>query len=411
MKKLLLFGAGKIGRSFIGQLFARSGYTLQFVDIDSRVVELLNRDRAYKVITRDNRYPEKEGEYWVTQVSALHLSEEDNIVNAIVEVDLVAISVGKRGLLGLAELIARGVCRRYKERKEQPLDLILAENIRNAAALFRGEMEKYAGGIPLGDYVGFVETSIGKMVPIMTDEQLSRDPLSVIAEPYNTLIIDALAFKSGIPDVEGLAPKMNMKAWVDRKIFIHNLGHAVLSYQANYLNPGLVYVWEALEIVEIRDLTRKTMCQSMEILRMLYPDEFQADELVDHIDNLLDRFSNKALGDTIYRIGCDLPRKLNRDDRLMIPILAGFRHAKEYALILDAWVKGCFFNATDSHGLTTPEDKDFLMKYAGNPLLVLSDHCKLPEDEYGAIYQEVRRFASYRAKCHKSVPHTRIDCL
>lgn len=42
MKKLLLFGARKIGRSFIGQHFARSGYTLQFVDIDSRVVELLN---------------------------------------------------------------------------------------------------------------------------------------------------------------------------------------------------------------------------------------------------------------------------------------------------------------------------------------------------------------------------------
>lgn len=400
MKKLLLFGAGKIGRSFIGQLFGRSGYTVQFADIDTRIVELLNREHAYKVITLDNRYPEKEGEYWVNHVSALHLSEEDKIVNAIVEADLVAFSVGKRGLLSLAELFARGVCQRYKVRKEQPLDLILAENVRNAAELFRGEMEKYAEGVPLSDYVGFVETSIGKMVPIMTDEQLSRDPLSVVAEPYNTLIVDALAFKNGIPEVEGLAPKMNMKAWVDRKIFIHNLGHAVLSYQANYSDPNLIYVWEALEIAELRDLTRKTMWQSMEILRMLYPYEFQAEELVDHIDNLLDRFSNKALGDTIYRVGCDLPRKLNRDDRLMIPILAGFRHAKDYALILDAWVKGCFFKATDSHGLATLVDKDFLMKYAGNPLLVLSDHCKLPEDEYGAIYQEVRRLMkALRVKC------------
>ena len=31
-KKILIFGAGKIGRSFIGQLFSRAGYELVFID-------------------------------------------------------------------------------------------------------------------------------------------------------------------------------------------------------------------------------------------------------------------------------------------------------------------------------------------------------------------------------------------
>jgi mannitol-1-phosphate 5-dehydrogenase len=42
----------------------------------------------------------------------------------------------------------------------------------------------------LDEYVGLIETSIGKMVPIMPEKELERDPLMVYAEPYNTLIVD-----------------------------------------------------------------------------------------------------------------------------------------------------------------------------------------------------------------------------
>jgi len=42
-----------------------------------------------------------------------------------------------------------------------------------------------------------------------------------------------------------------------------------------------------------------------------YPEEFSAKDLVDHIDDLLYRFQNKVLGDTIFMVGCDLMRKLS----------------------------------------------------------------------------------------------------
>ncbi len=391
MKKLLLFGAGKIGRSFIGQLFGKSGYEIIFADIDANIVELLNKASSYKVITVDNNHPEKEDEYTVKNVSALHLSEKEKIINSIVEADIIALSVGKRGLLGLSELIAKGITKRYEIRKDQPVDIILAENVRNAAGLLREELKKYITGVPMNEYVGLVETSIGKMVPIMTKEQLSLDPLTVVAEPYNSLIVDALAFRNIIPEVDGLAPKKNMKAWVDRKIFIHNMGHATLAYQANFLNHELIYTWEALEIDELRDITRKTMIQSMDILMALYPGEFTKNQLLEHIDDLLDRFSNKALGDTIFRVGCDLPRKLNKDDRLMVPIIAGIQTGKDYSLILEAWVKGCFFKATDKQGKMTPEDEKFKITFAENPILILSDHCKFDKEEYSELYSGVRR--------------------
>ena len=389
-KKLLLFGAGKIGRSFIGQLFSKAGYEIICADIAANIVDLLNEATSYKVITVDNNHPEKEGEYIVKNVSALHLSERAKIIESIVEADIMALSVGKRGLLSLSEMLAEGINARYRVKKEQPIDIILAENVRDAADLLRKELKKYITDVPMDEYVGLVETSIGKMVPIMTEEQLSLDPLSVVAEPYNSLIVDELGFRNVIPGVDGLAPKKNMKAWVDRKIFIHNMGHATLAYHANFLNPKLVYTWEALEIKQLKDITRKTMLQSMEILMALYPGEFTTNQLTEHIDDLLDRFSNKALGDTIFRVGCDLSRKLNKDDRLMVPIIAGIKTGKNYSLILEAWVKGCSFKATDKQGKMTPEDEKFKTEFGDNPTLILSKHCKFDQEEYSNLYDKVK---------------------
>ena len=389
MKKILIFGAGKIGRSFIGQLFSRAGYEIVFADISKEVVDLLNKTKGYKVITRDSNFPEKEGEYLVNDVSAVHLSEKEGIIRQIVEADILSLSVGKRGLLSLTEILAEGIKKRYKNNKGRPIDIILAENVRNAAGLLGDGLKKLLPDLPVERYVGLVETSIGKMVPIMTEEQLAGDPLSVYAEAYNTLILDARGFRNPIPDVPGLAPKQNMKAWVDRKLFIHNMGHATLAYQTNFFHPQIKFTWEALEDKALFTVTRETMIRSAEILLAVYPEEFTMDQLTDHIDDLLLRFSNKALGDTIFRVGCDLPRKLNVDDRLMVPVLAGRERKMDYSPILEAWVKGCFFNATDDHGEMLPVDRQFKEKYGEDPLRILREYCKLGEPEYPEIYEHV----------------------
>ena len=390
MKKLLLFGAGKIGRSFISPIFYQSGYEVVFADIDQKLVDLLNEASSYNVTIRDSNHPEREQVITVKNVTAVHLSDTESIKKHSIESDMIATSVGKRGLLSLPELRTDGIRERYRIRKEQPIDIILAENIRNAAALFREKLKSFVPDVPVDEYLGLVETSIGKMVPIMTTAQLQEDPLSVIAEPYNHLIVDKQGFKNGVPDVPGLDPKMNMKAWVDRKIFIHNMGHATLAYQTNFLHPALKYTWEALEIKEIREITRDTMMQSAEILADKYPEAFTLNQLEEHTEDLLDRFSNRTLGDTIFRVGCDLSRKLNADDRLMIPILTGIKAGKKYSLILQAWVKGCSFNATDENGEVHPEDKKFKTKYAENPLVILSNHCKFDREKSSLLYENVQ---------------------
>ena len=101
-----------------------------------------------------------------------------------------------------------------------------------------------------------------------------KDILQVYAEPYNTLILDKKAFKNPIPGVAGLAPKDNMKAWVDRKSHIHNLGHAAAAYAGFLAEPDAIYPGRCAEKSGSEEIHPGTMLQSAEILMRKYPGEF-----------------------------------------------------------------------------------------------------------------------------------------
>jgi len=65
--KLVQFGAGNIGRSFIGQLFSRAGYEVVFADVVPEVIRLLNERRRYRVEIKDD----PPGTIWVENVRAV----------------------------------------------------------------------------------------------------------------------------------------------------------------------------------------------------------------------------------------------------------------------------------------------------------------------------------------------------
>ena len=51
MKKFIMYGAGNIGRGFIGQTFSDAGYKVGFIDINQEVIGRLNADKSYPVHT------------------------------------------------------------------------------------------------------------------------------------------------------------------------------------------------------------------------------------------------------------------------------------------------------------------------------------------------------------------------
>jgi mannitol-1-phosphate 5-dehydrogenase len=388
-RKLVIFGAGKIGRSFIGQLFSRSGYEVVFIDSYKPVIDELNRRGTYKVVIKSDI----EKTIHIHNIRGVFAGNKQEVTDEIACAGILAVSIGQGGLHAIMPLLAEGLIKRFKLDDKAPLDIIIAENLRNAAEYFRLSLrELLPQEYPLEKLVGLVETSIGKMVPIMLKKDLEEDMLQIFAEPYNTLILDKRAFKNPIPDIEGLAPKENMKAWVDRKLYIHNLGHATAAYLGYLSNPEFVYLYEALANEMIHRNVRETMLQSANILLKKYPDEFTINTLTDHIDDLLSRFQNRALGDTIFRVGCDLKRKLAPEDRLTGAIRLALELDLPYDRILYALVCGCRFRQTDEAGNMFPDDRDFADLYEKRGISwILWKICGFDETIHHDLFSEAER--------------------
>jgi mannitol-1-phosphate 5-dehydrogenase len=357
IRKIVIFGAGKIGRSFIGQLFGCSGYKVIFIDVDPEIINLLNTRGHYRVVIK----ADIDQEIIVPNVEAISSFDVEKVTDAVATAGILAISVGKNALEKVIPVISAGILKRSADTPGNPLDIILAENMRSAADFVREKLKKnLPPSFPVESMVGLIETSIGKMVPIIPLAELDKDPLVVFAEPYNTLILDGKGFKSPIPGVKGLAPKNNIRAWVDRKAFIHNLGHATAAYYGHSKYPDAVYMFEVLDDAGVLQFTREVMLQSADILLSAYPGEFTTSDLEDHIDDLINRFRNKALQDTIFRVGEDLPRKLSTDDRFMGAIHLAMQYGKPYNKILLAMSFGLFFKAKDETGNRLLSDITFL---------------------------------------------------
>lgn len=385
-KSILIFGAGKIGRSFIGQLFSLGGYEVIFADISLPVVNELNKRKKYKVVIRSTQG--SEDTILVENVRAIDSRNKKQIRNEISNAAILAVSVGQNAWPAIIPLIAEGLIERFRNDKSMAIDIILAENMLNASIYFKDHLVKYLPvDYPLDKLVGLIETSIGKMVPVVPLKLEKEDILRVFAEPYNTLIVDRKAFKNAIPQIEGLAPKENIKAWVDRKLFIHNLGHATAAYWGYFYNPDIEYIWQALEIPRVYEIVKKTMIQAANLLVKKYSDEFTEGELTNHIEDLLQRFQNKALGDTVFRVGCDLPRKLGSNDRIVGAIkLAVFLHMP-YDYILQTLFVAFRFRAKNEGGSLHPADEVFSEIYNKGIKEVLKSVCGLNESSYPYIFR------------------------
>jgi mannitol-1-phosphate 5-dehydrogenase len=378
MQTFVQIGGGNIGRSFVGQLFARAGFEVVFVDVVDTVINALNIHHGYRVEIKD-RVPET---IWVENVRGVNGKDIPAAARELADCRCAGTAVGPKALPYIYATIAEGLKLRHAEGKG-PLDIIICENMREAAAAIRAGLAQHLpAGFPLDDMVGLVETSIGKMVPIMGDADRAQDPLLVFAEAYNNLICDANAFKNPVPDVPGLDPKHNMKAYVDRKSFIHNFGHALCAYLGYLEDPTLTTTAQAVEHPVVGPLVRAGMWESARALIKVYPQEFNEQNQGDHIEDLISRFANKALGDTLHRVGRDLQRKLSREDRVIGPLLLDLRQGIEPTVTARCAAAGMHFRAPDEHGKLFPADEQFLDEIVPLGLdAVLRDVCGLDAED------------------------------
>lgn len=320
MKRAVVFGAGSVGRGLLGELLCAAGWSVTFVDVDTRLVAALAADGSYPHETVSDAGCRR---VLVGPVTALDAREADAVVDALLTADLAATSVGATVLAAVAGTLARGVGRRI-ELGLPPLNVLLAENVHDCAALMRRLLaerlpEVSAEALTAG--VGLLETSIGRMIPAPPAE--AAEPTLVRAEPYRFLPYDAAAVRGAPLDAPGLVADATVpfRYYVDRKLYVHNLGHCLTACLGRL--AGLDLMWQAIGRLDVRYLVRAAMLEAAVALASRY--RVPVAPLVDHVDDLLHRFGNRALADTTDRVTRDLARKLGPDDRL----LGAFRLAAE----------------------------------------------------------------------------------
>jgi mannitol-1-phosphate 5-dehydrogenase len=390
VRRLVQFGAGNIGRSLVGQLFARAGWEIVFVDKIPVLVDALNAKRRYTVRTKDALPPGRPDTYEVRNVRALACADVEGIADAVAGADLVGTSVGSCNIPDVMERVARGLRRRRK-----PVSVLICENLRNAAATATAALRPHLPeGLDPRERVGFVETVIGKMVPTMPAEVRARDPIEIWGEAYDRLDVDRHGFVDGVPDVPGLVPVSDIKALVDRKLLVHNQGHAVAAYRG--FLAGKRTIWECMEDPGVAGEVEGAMREAARALVARHPAVFEAEAQRAHVDDLLRRFRNRALGDTVYRVGRDLRRKLAPADRCIGALTCCAREGVEPVHVARGIAAAFSFRAADEAGNRFPDDVAFLEAFEAKGLeATLRDCCGLdPAADRGLIDRIARERAA-----------------
>ncbi len=321
----VVFGAGSVGRGFLGQLFTESGYEVVFIDVDEPLVAALAQQRHYTLRLAGI---DKVEDRTIAPVRAVDGRDVRAVANEVSEASLVATAVGARALGAIARPIAQGLQLRWQTREASPLDIIICENLHDAPEqlrrLIRDVLAEEVRTV-LPDRVGFVPAVIARMAPVPTPDQRAADISLVLAEPYKVLPVDRAAWVGRVPKVVGLHAVAPFEAYTARKLYIHNAAHAMLGYLG--YQRGLHFGYEALEDPWVRERVDRALEESARALVALYG--FEPIALQEHIDYLLVRFSNRSLADPINRLARDPLRKLAPDDRLVGAARLAERHGVE----------------------------------------------------------------------------------
>lgn len=386
MKKAVMYGAGNIGRGFIGQLFHMSGYEISFIDVNMTVVDKLNTDGEYPIyITEGEGYRE----YLVTGVKGVNGRDNAAVAEAIAEADIMATAVGVNILKFIAAPLAEGVRRRMQLGVKTPLNVIICENMIGAdhylATLVKENLNREEAEY-FDNCIALVEPSIGRMVPATPKELAEKNPLAVCVEAYCELPVDKNAFKGEIPEIKNMVPFAPFDFFIRRKLFMHNMSHAITAYFGAI--KGYTYIWEAAKDAEIKLIALRALTEISRAMSKEYG--VPLDELLCFSENLLARYENKLLGDPVARVGRDTKRKLSANDRFVGAARLCAKHGISPVNILAGLAAGLHFAPADDEAslAVSATARDAGVPYA------LATYCEITEEKdfvtaVEAVYDQI----------------------
>ncbi|HDJ1438676.1 TPA: mannitol-1-phosphate 5-dehydrogenase [Serratia rubidaea] len=366
--KALHFGAGNIGRGFIGKLLADAHAELTFADVNQTVLDALNQRHSYPV----RIVGEQERTETVSNVSAVN-SGSDDAVALIADADIVTTAVGPQILAKIAGTIAKGLSERRRQGNARPLNIIACENMVRGTSQLK---QQVFAALSADDqawaeqHVGFVDSAVDRIVP--PAEAGSDDPLAVTVETFSEWIVDQTQFKGAPPAITGMELTDNLMAFVERKLFTLNTGHAITAYLGQ--QAGLQTIRDAILDPAVRQVVKGAMVESGAVLIKRYG--FAPEKHAAYIEKILSRFENPYLHDDVERVGRQPLRKLSAGDRLIKPLLGTLEYGLPHANLIQGVAAAMHYRSAQD-----PQAQELaqLLSERG-PKAALAQISGLPED-------------------------------
>ncbi|MCI9155719.1 MAG: mannitol-1-phosphate 5-dehydrogenase [Lawsonibacter sp.] len=340
MKQAIMIGAGNIGRGFIGALLEKSGYHVTFADVAENLIAAINQHRSYTVHIQDKEC----AEWTVTNISGISSANQE-LVDAIAgDCELITTAVGLRILPIVAKPIAAGIKARKAAGSTQILNVVACENAIRGTSQLRDAVCAQLNEEELAyvkEYVGFADCAVDRIVPKASFD----NPLDVAVEQYTEWDVEKAGWKGERPDIQGLGWVDNLDAYLERKLFTLNSGHAVCAYLGTL--RGHKTIVESVADPAIGYLVHQAMYESGEGLIRKF--DFDPDAHHAYIERIFARFQNPFLADETTRVAREPIRKLAPTDRLIKPLTTAW----SYGLCVDHLI----FGAAAALLFDCPEDE------------------------------------------------------
>ena len=322
--KAVHFGAGNIGRGFVGLLLHEGGYEVVFSDVAAPLVDAISAASRYTV----HEVGDGGSDIEVTGFRAINsAADPDAVAREIATAEVVTTAVGPRILPFVAPLVVAGLALRDPARA--PLQVMACENAIGATDQLRAHMAEHAGAEweRLSQRAVFANTAVDRIVP----GQPEGIGIDVVVEPFYEWAIERGPFGDALPSIPGAHFVDDLAPYIERKLFTVNTGHAATAYYG--ARAGIERISDALAVPEIAEAVSATLAQTSGVL--IAEHGIAADELARYRQTILGRFRNPGLPDTVWRVGRQPLRKLSRHERFVGPAAI----AAERGLPVDALVE------------------------------------------------------------------------
>ncbi len=336
-KKAVHFGAGNIGRGFIGELLFESGFSTTFVDVVKETVDYINKNNSYEMYVIDNNYEKK----IITDVCAFSpITNEADVVEAICQADIITTSVCVDNLDKIAPTLAKGLKERLN-RGGKKVDVMACEN-----AFYATDMLKKALADNKRSPITESELdAIGAFPNVAVDRIALSTEIDGVRVPQIQAAFELVIEKDKMVDptlepIKGAEYVENLGMYLERKLYVFNCGHATTAYLGYHNHCATIH--DALQVPEIKADVVATMKESAMAMTKKYP--FKFEELEAYIEKILKRISLKDLHDDVARVGRSPIRKLNIKDRLVGPALLAESYGLSNAHLAKAIAAGYAFN-------------------------------------------------------------------